>query len=231
MPLPVGVNGGHSLLDVSNFLADRNERALSFNIYEVVAKVGNQEPPMPQDCHYEILHEKRRKFISCYLVVAIHPLGQVAITTKQHQRAHFGVLRPAILPLVHYLQSQDEHFPIRFYSSTVPRHDDEYLIIVNGSSMSASLPSYPLLPFQMVTDLTCQQKEGQRGNMQVSYGWAFQNQNKGDDPESIINCPQAKLDNVSSGAMKVFPIASRLLHEVDPAYKFHKLLEEDPERH
>ena len=132
-------------------------------------------------------------------------------------------------------------FPVRYYSSSIPRHIDDFIIVYNGRE-ATKLPAYRHLDFSKIQQLVDSNKVGQRGNAQQSWGVASLNMRQA-NPGDLVNRPTIKTENITDGILPVFNTLSAIIDQMDPHYKFHcdrddreerrkmfaeKLMEEDP---
>lgn len=166
----------------------------------------------------QVFSPDRRSSIVRYHVVAVHPAAQTYIVTCLHKIVHLGLAPRGTARFLDYVIKKD--LPVSYYPSSHGRIESDLLVILNGS-MAQKCPSFEQLDFEKIYRLCEEVKPGPRGNSQLTYGVATQN-NRRNTRSSIINAPTIKKSNVPDGILPEFSYMSNLLEEIDPTNKFHR---------
>jgi hypothetical protein len=201
-----------------------------FLIFEEMVAMDGKAPPMARKDLCEILEKKRKHFVKCFHVIAVHPKLQVYHVRDLHNTVHAGLLRPAIKPFLQAIAKEGK--PHVYYSASAHSHINSFLSILNGREVT-KLKSFPKLDFKVAMSKLKTGVVGQRWNIQ--HTWAIASLNmKRNGAQGLINVPTIKFENVSDSILPQFVALSELLLEIDKSHEFYCGLpegEEERSRH
>ena len=194
--------------------------ALIYLVYQNVSPKGGKECPSPgKDCH-EILSLAMQDFVTGFdILVGCHQKNQVSTTKALHQWVHFVIMKAGVYPLARALIGKEK--PVCLLSAQQAIHETDSFILFNGNAAS-QLQNFPQLNFDNVSHRLDGTVGGQCKNSQECAGYATEHLCRTHEFD-LINGPQQKKDNVSSGTLKYFTPMSSLLDEVDPTFSLHPL--------
>ena len=95
--LLLNVIADSTIEDTLQLVQRRDYKVDIFLIFEELKAVHGCEPPSAarKDLS-EFLQERRKAFVKCYHIIAVHPTAQVYLVRDLHNTVHGGILRPAI---------------------------------------------------------------------------------------------------------------------------------------
>jgi hypothetical protein len=211
-----------------------------FLIYEELSPPVDGKPtPTARKDLSEFLQDKRRPFIRCFHVIAVHPTAQVYLVRDLHNTVHGGLLRPAIKLFLRAVT--DVGTPHMYYGASVGVHANGFLRVMNGPAVTR-LKSFRKLNFAIPMSKVNTAVVGSRWNSQYTWGVASMNFKKS-SPGDLVNAATLKVDNVTDCILPQFCYLTELLLEVDINNEFYcglvagnerrqehaqRLMEEDP---
>jgi hypothetical protein len=197
---------------------ETNDRNVDiFLIFEEMVAMDGKAPSMARKDLCEILEKKRKLFVKCFHVIAVHPKLQAYLVRQLHNTVHAGLLRPAIEPFLRAIAKEGK--PHVYYSASAHSHMNSFLRILNGREVT-KLKSFPKLDFKVAMSKLKTGVVGQRWNIQHTWGVASLNM-KRNDACGLINVPMIKSENVTDNIL--------LLLEIDKSHEFYCGLPEGEE--
>jgi hypothetical protein len=189
-----------------------------FLIYEELKlPVDGKLTPTARKDLSEFLQEKRRPFIRCFHVIAVHPTAQVYLVRDLHNTVHGGLLRPAIECFLRAVTNLG--FPHEYYAASVGVHANGFLRVINGRA-ATRLKSYRKLDFAIPVSKVNTAVVGSRWNSQYTWGVASMNLKKS-SPRDLVNKVTLKVDNVMDCILPQFCFLTELLLEIDINNEFY----------
>ena len=154
----------------------RIEHDVDVDIFLIYEELGvsddGKEPPTARKDLCEFLQIKRRPFIKCFHIIAVHASAQVYLARDLHKMVHGGLLRPAI---ENFLLAIDTlGFQHEYYSASILIHANRFLRVLNGSAVT-KLQSFQKLDFKIPMSRVNQGAVGPRWNSQYTWGVASMN--------------------------------------------------------
>jgi hypothetical protein len=109
-----------------------------FLLYEELEMMEGKSPPMAKKDLSEFLHIKRRNFVKCFHVIAVHLTAQLYLARDLLNTVHGGLLHPGIFPFLRAVTEQG--FSHKYYSASVDEHHSKFLRILNGDAIMRYKP-------------------------------------------------------------------------------------------